>query len=187
MRAAFGDRWGICSNGLMLDAFNPDARNSPSGKMWEQRKREALQKSGCTHLLLCVGRLSPEKGVGDLIACMPRLPGCLLWLIGDGPARPPLEQAHAPALCHFTPRPRRPCFHGTQLPSFSSAPAHDPFRPAAPAQVVAEGVDGSGPLSERVTFWGYQRGEALSAVYTARARPAGPAPAALAWHRHRSR
>ena len=136
MRAAFGDRWGICSNGLMLDAFNPDARNSPSGKMWEQRKREALQKSGCTHLLLCVGRLSPEKGVGDLIACMPRLPGCLLWLIGDGPARPPLEQAHAPALCHFTPRPRRPCFHGTQLPSFSSAPAHDPFRPAAPAQQI---------------------------------------------------
>ena len=53
---------------------------------------------------------------------LPRLPGCALWLVGDGPARPSLEA------------------------------------------MAANGVNGSGPLP--VVFWGYQRGEALSAVYT---------------------
>ena len=122
LRAAFGDRWGICSNGLQLNSFNPDARNTPSGDLWMQRKRDALAATGCTHLLLCVGRLSPEKGVASLLASMPLLPGCLLWLVGDGPARKDLET------------------------------------------IVADGHDGA-PLN--VTFWGYQHGEALSAVYTA--------------------
>jgi len=117
IRAAFGDRWGICSNGLSAEAFNPEARHSPEGKAWEARKQEALQASGCSHLLLCVGRLSPEKGVADLIEALPLLPGCALWLVGDGPARPRLEH----------------------LASAAGLP---------------------------VTFWGYQRGAALSAVYT---------------------
>ena len=119
MRGAFGERWGIAPNGLELGSFNPRARETPSGELWEQRKREALAASGCTHLLLCVGRLSPEKGVQDLIAVMPRLPHCLLWLVGDGPARAPLEEQAA-----------------------------------------------KGASSGKVAFWGYQRGEALSAVYT---------------------
>lgn len=96
-------------------AFNPEARHSPEGKAWEARKQEALQASGCSHLLLCVGRLSPEKGVADLIEALPLLPGCALWLVGDGPARPRLEH----------------------LASAAGLP---------------------------VTFWGYQRGAALSAV-----------------------
>ena len=64
--AASRDRWGVCSNGLQLNAFNPNARQTPSGEMWLQRKAADLTQTGCTHLLLCVGRLSPEKGVADL-------------------------------------------------------------------------------------------------------------------------
>lgn len=64
LRTAFAERWGICPNGLQLNAFNPNARNTPSGAMWAQRKRESLVAANCTNLLLCVGRLSPEKGVG---------------------------------------------------------------------------------------------------------------------------
>ena len=122
LRAAFAERWGICSNGLQLNAFNPNARQTPSGELWAQRKRDSLAAAGCSSLVLCVGRLSPEKGVVDLLKGMPLLDGCVLWLVGDGPARRDLEA------------------------------------------LAAEGVDGSGPL--RVEFWGYQHGEALSAVYT---------------------
>ncbi len=122
LRAHFKDRWGICPNGLELSAFNPNARDTPSGEEWARRKARELKERGCTHLLVCVGRLSPEKGVADLLAVMPRLPHCHLWLVGDGPARPQLEE------------------------------------------MTKEGVGGSGPLN--CTFWGYQRGEALSSVYT---------------------
>ena len=122
IREAFGERWGIAANGLMLSSFNPNARFSPSGVEWERRKRETLANTGCTHLLLTVGRLSPEKGVADLVEALPHMPGCALWLVGDGPARPSLEA------------------------------------------LAAAGVSGSGPLP--VVFWGYQHGEALSAVYT---------------------
>lgn len=122
LRKAFAERWGICSNGLEVNAFNPDARSTPSGALWAKRKRDSLAAANCTSLVLCVGRLSPEKGVVDLLRAMPFLDGCVLWLVGDGPARCDLEA------------------------------------------LAADGIDGSGPLP--VEFWGYQHGEALSAVYT---------------------
>ena len=40
----------------------------------------------------CVGRLSPEKSVDELIKALPRLKDCALWLVGDGPHRPELER-----------------------------------------------------------------------------------------------
>lgn len=40
------------------------------------------------YLLVCVGRLSPEKGVDELIKTLPMLKDCALWLVGDGPFRP---------------------------------------------------------------------------------------------------
>ncbi len=41
--------------------------------------------------LLCFGRLSPEKGVYDLLRAMVRLPQIPLVIAGDGPERPRLE------------------------------------------------------------------------------------------------
>lgn len=40
----------------------------------------------------CVGRLSPEKSVDELIRALPSLTDCCLWLVGDGPHRPELER-----------------------------------------------------------------------------------------------
>ena len=45
--------------------------------------------------LLYFGRLSPEKGVGDLLAAMRRLPSLRLIIAGDGPERGRLEQLTA--------------------------------------------------------------------------------------------
>jgi glycosyltransferase involved in cell wall biosynthesis len=45
--------------------------------------------------LLYFGRLSPEKGVGDLLHAMQRLPNLRLMVAGDGPERGPLQQLAA--------------------------------------------------------------------------------------------
>jgi len=45
--------------------------------------------------LLYFGRLSPEKGVDDLLRAMQRLPGLRLVIAGDGPERDALEQLTA--------------------------------------------------------------------------------------------
>jgi glycosyltransferase involved in cell wall biosynthesis len=45
--------------------------------------------------LLYFGRLSPEKGVGDLLQAMQQLPQSRLVIAGDGPERQKLEQAAA--------------------------------------------------------------------------------------------
>jgi glycosyltransferase involved in cell wall biosynthesis len=119
MRSMFGaERCGICANGLEAGAFNPEIRHSPSGHEWQRRKQETLASTGAASLLLCVSRLSPEKGVDVLLDALCHLPGCALWLVGDGPARAVLEKTAA-----------------------------------------ARGLP--------VVFWGYQRGEALAAAYTA--------------------
>ena len=59
--------------------------------MWENEKEKYLQEHHCKSLLVCVGRLSPEKGVDELIKCLPLMKGTALWLVGDGPYRPTLE------------------------------------------------------------------------------------------------
>jgi len=50
-------------------------------------------RSGQPHGLLCVARLTPEKGVGVLIDAMRRCPSEHLTIVGDGPERAVLEQA----------------------------------------------------------------------------------------------
>lgn len=97
--------------------FNPKMKESEWGLLWQQRKKGMLAATGRKYLLLCVGRVSPEKGVDELINTMPLLDDCLLWLVGDGPTRAGLEE----------------------LAKTLNIPAK---------------------------FWGYQRGEALHAVYT---------------------
>ena len=53
-------------------------------------------------LLLCVGRLSAEKGPGQLRAVLQALPGAQLALVGEGPARRQLEAHFAGLPVRFT-------------------------------------------------------------------------------------
>ena len=98
--------------------FNPKMKESEWGLTWQKRKSDMLKEYNRKHLILCVGRVSPEKGVDELLKTMPFLENCILWLVGDGPARGELEALAT-------------------------------------------------SLNVPVKFWGYQRGEALHAVYTA--------------------
>ena len=85
------DRCGVCATGISLGSFHPDRRLTEDGQLWEKRKASYLQETDRQFLLLCVGRLSPEKGVEDLIHAMKELKSCALWLVGDGPSRSALE------------------------------------------------------------------------------------------------
>ena len=59
--------------------------------MWQNEKKKYLEANKCKSLLVCVGRLSPEKGVDELIKCLPLMKDTALWLVGDGPYSPTLE------------------------------------------------------------------------------------------------
>eukprot|EP00956_Cyclotella_meneghiniana_P021368 scaffold38874_cov70-Cyclotella_meneghiniana.AAC.2 len=85
-------RSGVCFTGVNKTEFSPDAKDSEWGKNWAASKAKYLAKVNKKHLIVCVGRLSPEKGVDELIKVLPRLKDCALWLVGDGPHRPHLEQ-----------------------------------------------------------------------------------------------
>jgi len=85
-------RSGVCYTGISKGAFSPTNKESALGRAWTERKRRYLSENKCNHLLICVGRLSPEKGVEELIKAMVYMPKCALWLVGDGPYRPELER-----------------------------------------------------------------------------------------------
>jgi glycosyltransferase involved in cell wall biosynthesis len=85
------DRSGVCYTGIQKGAFSPENKNTPEGKIWEQRKIEYLAETKSESLILCVSRLSLEKEIHELIKGVAAMKGCCLWLIGDGPARPELE------------------------------------------------------------------------------------------------
>jgi glycosyltransferase involved in cell wall biosynthesis len=53
-------------------------------------------------VLLYVGRLAPEKRIDLLANTLPALPNTRLVLVGDGPARPALEQRLSGLPAHFT-------------------------------------------------------------------------------------
>jgi glycosyltransferase involved in cell wall biosynthesis len=53
-------------------------------------------------LLLYVGRLAPEKGIGGLKAALREIPGLRLAIVGDGPARRDLEREFADTPTVFT-------------------------------------------------------------------------------------
>src|SRR6202050_3092335 len=57
-----------------------------------QRAKPVVERD-CEHApLLYFGRLSPEKGIGDLLHAMQRIPRLRLIIAGDGPERGRLEQ-----------------------------------------------------------------------------------------------
>jgi glycosyltransferase involved in cell wall biosynthesis len=60
-----------------------------------QSAKEVAERSAENAPLLYFGRLSPEKGVGDLLHAMQRLPSLRLIVAGDGPERGRLEQLSA--------------------------------------------------------------------------------------------
>ena len=80
----------------------PDSRSSTLNLAIEDPRssseRSALVKSDRTDnrkYLLCVGRLSEEKGFDVAIKAMEHLPDCIVNIVGDGPARALLEQLAA--------------------------------------------------------------------------------------------
>ena len=86
-----GRRSGVCFTGVDKTNFSPGGKTSEWGRIWAASKKKYLAKVEKKYLILCVGRLSPEKGVDELIKVLPRLDECALWLVGDGPHRPHLE------------------------------------------------------------------------------------------------
>eukprot|EP00985_Skeletonema_marinoi_P008400 scaffold3788_cov91-Skeletonema_marinoi.AAC.1 len=82
---------GVCFTGVNKTEFSPDAKYSSWGQTWASSKANYLSKVGKKHLIVCVGRLSPEKSVDELIEALTTLNDCALWLVGDGPQRPELE------------------------------------------------------------------------------------------------
>lgn len=109
---------GVCFTGVSKTDFSPDAKHSNWGQTWATSKTNYLSKMGKKYLVVvsifhlfsfgiltsethtklinifhqCVGRLSPEKSVDELIKALPSLNDCALWLVGDGPHRPELER-----------------------------------------------------------------------------------------------
>lgn len=84
-------RSGVCYTGISKGDFSPCYKNSEWGLIWQKQKKNFLQQNNCKFLIVCVGRLSPEKGTDELIKALPLLKDCALWLVGDGPHRPSLE------------------------------------------------------------------------------------------------
>jgi glycosyltransferase involved in cell wall biosynthesis len=60
-----------------------------------QRIKPAVERNTASAPLLYFGRLSPEKGVADLLHAMQRLPNIRLIIAGEGPERGKLEQLAA--------------------------------------------------------------------------------------------
>eukprot|EP00804_Cyclotella_cryptica_P016623 CCRYP_001950-RA/>CCRYP_001950-RA protein AED:0.04 eAED:0.04 QI:282/1/1/1/1/1/3/206/503 len=83
---------GVCFTGVNKSEFCPKSLESTWGKTWLAAKEKFLSQEKKKYLIVCVGRLSPEKGVEELIRTMPMLKECALWLVGDGPFRPELER-----------------------------------------------------------------------------------------------
>jgi glycosyltransferase involved in cell wall biosynthesis len=85
-------RSGVCNTGIQKGSFSPCNKTSKWGMAWDDNKRKFLRETKRKHLLVCVGRLSPEKGTDELIKCLhEHLDDCALWLVGDGPHRAELE------------------------------------------------------------------------------------------------
>ncbi len=84
--AAEPSRVRVIPNGCNAAIFHPRDRHA---------ERDALRIAQAAELLVYVGRLVPEKGLGELLAAMqtllPARPGLQLVLVGEGPMRAELE------------------------------------------------------------------------------------------------
>lgn len=66
--------------------------NFVESEISEPLPRETFDTPPGHDLLLALGRLHPNKGFDTLIRAMPALPGCSLWIAGEGPERRKLEK-----------------------------------------------------------------------------------------------
>ena len=82
------ERVRVWPQGVDAERFHPDNYS----KDW--RVRLTGGNPGAK-LLLYVGRLAPEKGIGGLKAALREFPGLRLAIVGDGPARRDLEREFA--------------------------------------------------------------------------------------------
>ncbi len=89
------ERTKIWSRGVDTQLYNPARRSD------EWRNRLSPERPEAP-LLLYVGRLSPEKRVDWLRPVLSALPEVNLAIVGDGPARPDLEQRFADTPTVFT-------------------------------------------------------------------------------------
>lgn len=84
----------LWSRGVDTERFHPRHRS----EAW----RAAVGAQPGERVLLYVGRLAAEKRLDLLAEVLPSLPNTRLVLVGDGPARPWLEQRLGSARAHFT-------------------------------------------------------------------------------------
>ncbi|HUX68240.1 MAG TPA: glycosyltransferase family 4 protein [Terriglobales bacterium] len=76
---------------VIPDAVDLAALPAPANARQRIRLRLGLDQS--TPCLVCLGAFTPEKGIADLIAALPRLPpACRLLLPGEGPLRATLQR-----------------------------------------------------------------------------------------------
>ena len=79
----------VVARGVDTVRFNPAKRSADLRRQWGARDEDMV--------VLCVGRLAPEKNLSDLLsayqAMCRRQPRAKLVLVGDGPARPALQAA----------------------------------------------------------------------------------------------
>jgi glycosyltransferase involved in cell wall biosynthesis len=78
------DQCVVVPNGIDTERFVPGDR---------EQARAKLGTSGESKVILCVARLSPEKGIDVAIQALGRVEGATLWIAGDGPERRTLENA----------------------------------------------------------------------------------------------
>lgn len=102
-RAGIDARWAVVPNGVDLDHFTPESRGTPDSRTTPdggppdaarglRATLPALSDLGpADRLVVCVGRLCPQKGQDLLLRAWPevtaRLPDARLVLVGDGPDR----------------------------------------------------------------------------------------------------
>ncbi len=88
MRQLGIDNVGLWRRGVDASAFHPRFRSA-------QMRMEMTAGNPDDTVLIYVGRLSSEKQLEHIRPALERLPGTRLVLVGDGPARPALEQFYA--------------------------------------------------------------------------------------------
>jgi glycosyltransferase involved in cell wall biosynthesis len=79
-----------------------DARRFHPGNFSKDWRVRLSGGNPAERLLLYVGRLAPEKGIGGLAAVLREIPGLRLAIVGDGPARRDLEREFADTPTVFT-------------------------------------------------------------------------------------
>ena len=101
--------------------------------------RELMERPSDGIIIGTVARLTREKGVDVAIACLPRLPGVELVVVGDGPERDALV-----GLAEQLGVADRVIFHGSSIRVAELLPAFDavlvPSRTEAHGMVAAEGL-----------------------------------------------